>query len=165
VRLEKPGQVEVVARALGRLDFQRLELVQNGRVVHSIKSEPRAGYFEAKLKVQVDVREPCWLALRTPPPSVPKIPEFGAKTPLNEYGRELFSHTSAVFVDLAGKRVFLRDAAESLLAEMERSQTFIAGEGLFADEKEKQRVLDIYAEGIARLKKRLAGTKTPATKQ
>jgi hypothetical protein len=155
VALERPGKVRVHGSAIGRVDFRKIEILQDGAVIHTGASQPVGAAWSAELDVDVDVTRPCWLALRTPPPSVPDDPRFSNKAPLNEYGRELFAHTSATFVDVAGKRLFDRAAAEGLLAEMQRSREFIAGRGLFADESEKRRVLEVYDEGIAAMKGRL----------
>ena len=153
--LESPGLVTVQCRAAGRVDFERIELVQSGRIIASVPSEPGDGHFTAKLEVGIDIRQPCWLALRTPPPSIPDDPDYADPSPLNEYGRELFAHTSATFVDVAGKRIFQHEAGEQLLADMQEGREFISQRGLFADETERQRVLEVYDAGIADLQERL----------
>lgn len=157
VALNQPGQVSVRGSAIGRVDFGRLELVRNGEVILTGTTRPAGGAYLAGVEIDLDVTEPCWLALRTPPPSVPDNPAYAAKTPLNEYGRELFAHTSATFVDVGGKRRFDRAAAQSLLEEMQRSREFIAGRGVFADEAEKRAVVVVYEVGIADLRARLNG--------
>jgi hypothetical protein len=150
VSLDQPGDVRIVGRGVGRVDFERLELVCNGRVIETAKSRDATGHFRADLDVAIRIDEPCWLALRTPPPSAPDQ-GLTTKTPLNEYGRELFSHTSATFVDVAGKRVFDRPSAENLLSEMKENQQFIARRGKFADDDERRRVLDVYDQAIEKL--------------
>ena len=156
VELKEPGTVTISGRALGRLDFQRIELVKNGEVIKSAVSRPRGGHFEAEMEFEAPIDGPCWLALRTPPPSTPRDAEFERKTPLNEYGRELFSHTSAIYVWLKGRGVFQKAAAESLLAEMQASREFIAKRGLFANDAERDGVLKVYDAGIKQMSERLA---------
>ncbi len=99
--------------------------------------------------------EPCWLALRTPPPSAPRDAEFQRKTPLNEYGRELFAHTSAIYVNVAGRGVFDVAAANSLLDEMKTSREFIRGQAKFANDAERDGVLQVYDEGIRQMQERI----------
>ena len=154
VSLAEPGEVHVVGRVVGRIDFQHLELIQGGRVIETVKSRSVAGHYEAALDVTIAVNQPGWLALRTPPPSAPDI-GLVEKTTVNEYGRELFSHTSAIFVDVAGKRVFDRGVAEELLAEMSRNRRLIEGRAKFADDHERAKVLTVYDEAIENLKARL----------
>lgn len=159
VSLKEPGKVRVTGRAVGRVDFRQIELVQSGKVIAGAASQPDRGHYVAELGpvlTDVDITEPCWLALRTPPPSIPNDPEHADKTPLNEYGRELFAHTSTTFVDVGGKRIFRADVATELLAEMERNRAFIDETGVFADDAERRLVLSVYDEGIALMRERIA---------
>jgi len=155
VDLPEPAEVRVQGRARGRLDFQRIELICNGQVKHFKKSRKVGDHYEAQLDLMVDIREPSWLALRTPPPSAPQVPELQQKTPLNEFGKELFSHTSATFVDVAGERIFRRSAAEQLLADMQRSRAKIAETGRFDSQQSKQQVLFEYDQAIEKCKSRI----------
>lgn len=157
--LPKPGRVKVSGRAVGRLDFERIELVRNGEVVKTVASRESEGHFAADLDVQLAIDEPCWLALRTPPPSAPRDAEFQKKTPLNEYGRELFAHTSAVYVNLAGRGVFQVAAAESLLEEMKASRETIRKQAQFAGDAERDGVLRVYDEGIKQMQARIVAAK------
>ncbi len=159
LELKGPGKVKVAGRALGRLDFQRIELVHNGKVVKTADSRPSGGHFVAAMELELPVDAPCWLALRTPPPSAPRDAEFQRKTPLNEYGRELFAHTSAIYVNLAGRGVFDVTAAASLLEEMKTSREFIRGHAKFANDEERDAVLRVYDEGIRRMEERIKAAK------
>jgi hypothetical protein len=104
----------------------------------------------------LDISQPCWLALRTPPQSVPDDPDLKKTAPLNEFGRELFAHTSPVYVTVAGRSVFLPEVARALLKKMKKSRALIADQGTFEDDLSKARVLDVHNEGIAALERRLA---------
>lgn len=153
VSLDKPGRVRIVGRGQGRIDFAQLQLIQNGRVIRAAETKRADGHYTAELALEVDVAEPCWFALRTPAPSHETSKQT---TPLNEYGGEIFAHTSAVFVDLADKRIFHIAAAKELMAEMERSRKFIAGRAKFANEQERARVLSVYDEAMTTFGKRIA---------
>jgi len=74
---------------------------------------------------------------------------------VNEYGRELFGHTSAVYVNLADRGVFDVAAAESLLEEMKTSHEFIRSRAQFANETERDGVLRIYVAGIQQMQQRI----------
>ena len=155
VRLKRPGSVQVIGRAVGRVDFERIELIHNSKVVATAKTKPVGGHFQADLKLSLDFSSPAWVALRTPPQSVKQDPELQKKTPLNELGRELFSHTSPIYVSVAGKRFFDKAVAQQLLAEIQANQKIIRKQGKFADEQALARVLDVHRDGIAVLQKRL----------
>jgi hypothetical protein len=155
VKLPDAGSVDVVARASGRVDFQRIELVRNGTVIARASTRLVGGHFEAEFKQPLNISNPCWLALRTPPPSVKDDPELATPTPLNELGRELFSHTSPIYVEVAGRPVFDPAVARQLLAKMTASRQQLLQHGKFEDDLARERVLDVYRDGIAVFEKRL----------
>jgi hypothetical protein len=156
MELARPSIVPVSARAVGRVDFRRLELVQNGQVIRAEPSRKTGGHYEAELRTTVPFDEPGWLAVRTPPPPVSTDPELTEVVERNEFGQPLFSHTSPIYVSVAGQEVFDRDVVESLRDGMLRGMETIAREGKFADEEERQRVLAVHREAIDVLQKRLA---------
>jgi hypothetical protein len=155
LRLAAAGTVRVTGRALGRVDFQRIELVRNGTVEAMAASRPEGGHFAAELDLEIEMDAPAWLALRTPPPPVPNDPALQAAVPTNEFGRDLFAHTSPIYFEVAGREVFDRSTAESLLAEMQSNRAQIAEKSLFADGGERQQVLRVHDEAIGRLRERL----------
>jgi hypothetical protein len=161
VRLAEASTIRATGRAVGRVDFGRIELVRNGEVVASAPSRPQGGHFAAELSFLVEINEPAWLALRTPPPPVPNDPALQTPVPSNEFGRDLFAHTSPVYVEVAGRGVFERTVAVELLEEMQSNRTLIAEKSLFADAGERQRVLRVHDEAIARLRERLSRSQTP----
>ncbi|MCH8924100.1 MAG: CehA/McbA family metallohydrolase, partial [Planctomycetes bacterium] len=59
VALEKPGRVRIDARVVGRVDFERIELVQNGRVVQQAASRAVGGHFLAQLTTSLEITGPC----------------------------------------------------------------------------------------------------------
>ena len=156
VKLDQSGSVTVTAHGVGRVDFQRIELVQNGRVIRSQSSRPEAGHFVADLRFDLPLTAPCWLALRIPPPPVKDDPELRDPVPLNEYGQPLFAHTSAVDVEVGGRTHFDRTVASELLAEMRDGLRTIGEQAQFADDTEKARVIDVYHDAIAEFERRLA---------
>ncbi|HUG91812.1 MAG TPA: CehA/McbA family metallohydrolase [Planctomycetaceae bacterium] len=153
--LERPDSVPVAARAVGRVNFGRVELIRNGAVVHSAPSRNVGGHYEAELNMSLRIDEPCWLALRTPPPPVEGDPELTESVPKNELGQDLFAHTSPVYVEVARRRYFDAAVARELLNDMEASRQTITAKGTFADEQEKARVLDVYGDAMEVLRERI----------
>lgn len=143
IRLAEPGQVEISARAVGRCDFQRIEVVQNGRVVQSEPSRAVGGHFEAALTAPLRISQSGWIALRV-----------SAETK-NELGGPLFGHTSAVYVEVAGKAIFKPEVAEALIADMREAMQTIEPKATFAGDAERNEVMDVYRKGIATLRERL----------
>ncbi|MHC4406606.1 MAG: CehA/McbA family metallohydrolase [Planctomycetota bacterium] len=143
IRLAEPGELTVRGTAVGRCDFQRLEVVSGGSVVAAEPSRPVGGHFEATLAASLTVNRPGWIVLRV---------DSDHK---NELGGSLFGHTSAVYVELAGKSVFLPQAAEELIADMQQAIGTIRQKATFADDEQREQVLKVYREGIATLRKRM----------
>lgn len=145
----KPGKsVLVEAVASGRTDFRRLELVRNGKVASEAKTEAVGGHFEARISLQIDVDGPCWLAARTPPPAVKDDHDLTEKAALNEFGKEIFAHTTPVSVEVNGKRFVDPKVCRELHDEMEAAMQTVTKHGKFADASERERVLDVYREAI-----------------
>lgn len=139
-----PNQVTVVARGMGRLDFGGLELVYNGKVVHRVAAEAERGYFFADMRHGLEITEPGWFALR--------IPANVGKTELD---RPLFAHTSPIYVELAGQSIFREEVARDLIKEMQESMQSIQQKATFANDGERQAVLNVYRAGIRTLQDRL----------
>lgn len=159
IALEHPHTLTISARGRGRIDFKRLEIVQNGQVIRSQPTRRIAGdgsgHFEAALRFDLPVDKPSWLALRIPPPPSKEIPELKDPVPLNELEQPLFAHTSPVYVTLAGRQVFDATVVRGLITEMQNAMALIEKEGEFNGAIEKQRVLDVYREAIDKLTQRL----------
>jgi len=69
------------------MSFGRVELIRNGQVIATAASRVEDGHFRADLRVQVRMREPGWLALRTPSPFIEDQPQFRGPVVENELGR------------------------------------------------------------------------------
>jgi len=141
VRLDGATTQRARGVARGRSDFRALELVRNGAVVARVDSQRIDGHFEATLDVDVRLDEPGWLALRIPDVEQTK----------NELDQPLFAHTSPIYVELGGRRMFDRAAATALLEELKAAPPLIEAQGKFADDAQRARVLDVYRDAILRL--------------
>ncbi|MDE2666669.1 MAG: CehA/McbA family metallohydrolase [Acidobacteriota bacterium] len=137
--LKSPGEVGVEGRVSGRIDFDHLELIHNGRVVDRIPSRATGEHFSAELKKTFAVEEPGWLALRV------------SGQADSEYGLPIFGHTSAIYLEVDGKSIRQPAAVVHLRREIQAARTTVAEEALFATPEERKRVLDLYDRGLAAL--------------
>ncbi len=153
--ITEPSNVKVVARAVGRGDFAKFELVHNGQVIRAAKSRPVANHFEANLDLSVKVREPSWLAVRIPTEGVYNIRSRYTGKGTNVLGKVLFAHTSPIYVEFSGKTIFQPSAAEHLIVDLRKSIATIQAKGVFATDQERAGVLEIYHEATAVLQERL----------
>lgn len=156
ISLDVGKVVRVRGRAVGRADFEQIEIIHNGEVKWTAPARRIGKHYEAELEVPVPINEPSWLALRTPPPPIERDPDMRVPVGKNEFGRWLYAHTSAVYVNIAGQSRFDRLTAEQLLEDMSKDRDEVARIGRFADEQEKARVLDVYSDGIRDMERRIA---------
>jgi hypothetical protein len=119
-----------------------LQLVRNGRVIDEIAAAPSAAHFQARLDRTLEIAEPGWLALRV------------SSTIHSEYGRPLFGHTSPIYVTVGGASVRIQEDVDWLIRDMEQAVETISARGSFAQPADRERVLAVYREGIAALRKR-----------
>src|SRR5262245_25622652 len=98
--LESPEQLTVVARALSRLPFDRLEIVRDGIVVAEALARNQR---EARLQEEISVERGGWLAARV---------RSEAKT---HAGYTVFAHTSPVYYTLKGTLARRAEAAGSFV--------------------------------------------------
>jgi hypothetical protein len=141
----RPGQeLRVTGRAKGRGNFRRLELIHNGKPVHSVDARAAFGHHEAVLDHRLTLTEPGWLALR--------IPEDAGK---NEFDKPQFAHTGAIYIEVDGRRRFRPEVARALIDEMRQSIEQIGAKAVFAGPEEREAVLAVYRESIATLEKRI----------
>lgn len=141
--LAGPMKVNVELTATGRHDFQRLELVRNGRVIHFAAAKLKDGVWSAKIQQEIRIEEPSWLAGRI---------ESSTK---NEFDRQLFAHTSPIYLDFAGKRVFDIEAARNMQKQMEEARDEIRTRGKFNDDASRDKILEIYSEAAKEIAHRI----------
>jgi len=144
-----PRKVRVIAQGFGRHDFRAIELVHNGKVIRSsptkISTDSLGSHIEAAINEEIELTKSGWLAARIPDKDQPK----------HELDRPLFAHTSPIYVEIDGKKIFDRPTAEKLMAEMKRALEVIPKRGTFANDAERDRVLEVYREGIRTLEARM----------
>jgi hypothetical protein len=143
LKLDAPRTVKVEATGVGRLPFGQLQLVHNGKVIKAQAVEAKQPGHFAKLVHELRIDEPGWLALRI------------ESTTKNELGHVLFAHTSPVYIDLAGKRIFHVETARLLLKELEEARAAIRAKGKFSAPAAQERLLGLYEEASRELLRQL----------
>jgi hypothetical protein len=139
LHLDGPKAVRIEARAVGRHDFQRLQLVHNGKVVQAEPAAKEGEAYVARLVRQMRVDGPGWFAVRI------------ETTTRNELGRVLYAHSSPVYVESAGERLFDVEAARALLRRIEEAEADIRGRGRFSSPEARDQLLRLYEDAAAKL--------------
>lgn len=140
VELPSGREVSVKASASGRLGFEKLQLIRNGKVVLESEPRPKDGYVEARLDGRIRIDEPSWLAVRV------------STQVNNEFGRQLFAHTSPIYIKVRGKVIRRPEEVAYLIKQMEDAKQEIAAKALFASPKEREEVLSVYEKAIRTLR-------------
>jgi hypothetical protein len=139
VELPSGRDVSVKASASGRVGFEKLQLIKNGKVVAESEHQPKDGHVEARLDRSIRIDEPSWIALRI------------STQASNEFGRQLFAHTSPIYVKVGGKAIRQPEEVAHLIKQMEEAKQEIAVKALFASPKEREAVLSVYEKGVRTL--------------
>jgi hypothetical protein len=143
LKIDKPKTVRIEAEGIGRHPFERLQLIQNGKVVQEARSEKKGGGFSARLVRSVRVTEPAWFAVRI---------DSKAR---NELGEVLFAHGSPCYVDYQGQRPFDVESARLLLRRLEEAQADIPKKGRFSSPKARATILALYDRAADDLRARI----------
>lgn len=153
VNAKNNENLKINGRGYSRRDFKQMELIKNGKVVATIPTQHIDGHYVATLDKTIKVDGPAWFALRIPLFTTmhydrpePGYPGF------NEFGMPLFAHTSAVYVRVNNRDVFLEQAAKSLMAEVAWDKQTIIEHSVFSSPAESQYVQDVYNKAIETLK-------------
>ncbi len=108
--------------------------MQNGKVIQTQQAEKEDLGYSARLVREVRIDEPAWFAVRS-----------DAQTK-NEFDRRLYAHTSPVYIDLAGKRVFDVESARTLQGQMDEAREAIRTRGHFRSLQTRDKVLTLYEQ-------------------
>lgn len=145
IKVDQPGELTLAGRAAGRTDFRRIEIVHNGEVIQGAPSRAKDGHFEANVDFRLRVAEPGWIALRV----------AGGSEDINEMGEPVFGHTSPIYIDYAGQRLFRSEAAQSMITSLETALRSIEASARFAGDAQRNKVRDIYRDAIDTLRHRI----------
>jgi hypothetical protein len=156
LRLERGQDSVIRAQIKGAHDFGALELVMNGKVIGaSAAIRAEKGYYEANIVSTQTMSQSAWIAVRATPFTSDYDRPKSVSVGFNDYGKPLFAHTSPIYVTVAGEEIFLPEAAQSLLAKVQRDREVIETKGDFSSPETRARVLEIYDVAAKALQKRL----------
>lgn len=115
--LDAAEPLKVIATAVSRLPFERLEIVQDGEIV---AEQAAVGQREARLEREIPVERGGWIAARV----------FSrSKT---HAATQVFAHTSPVYYRVSGTASRRAEAAGAFVDEVERSVRFVRKSYRFA---------------------------------
>ena len=145
IDLKQPKTVKITASAVGRHTIQALELIHNGRVIHTAAGKSRK---RLELRHEIRLDEPAWFAARIVGGDVK-----------NEFDKTLFAHTSPVYVTYQGRDVFDVEAALALIRQVEEGQAAIKAKGHFSTPAAEKALLALYDDAARELRERINARK------
>lgn len=129
-----PTVARVEVRALSRVPFDAVEVVQDGVVV---ATQPAVAGREARLEREIPLRRGGWLAARV---------QSSARS---HGGARVFAHTSPVYVRIAGAPARRAEAAGRFIDELEESQSFIRKSYRFASDADRAVAVGRFGSALA----------------
>jgi dipeptidyl aminopeptidase/acylaminoacyl peptidase len=99
IKLDKPGSVRLVGQATAQFPLTALEAIINGQVVAT--ATPGGDALRLSLDQEIPIQRSGWIAIRAK----------GQRGPSQQVA-EAFAHTSAVYVEVAGRPVECKEDAE-----------------------------------------------------
>ena len=142
IDLKEAKTIKIQASATGRYPLDRLQLIQNGKVIRTqVAGAKEPGRIQ--LAHEVRLAEPAWFAVRI---------ESDAK---NEFNKLLFAHSSPVYVNFKGRGVFDVDAALALLKQVEEAHATIKTRGQFSNAEASKKLLALYDDAGQDLRDRI----------
>lgn len=140
--LAKPRSARVEVTGIGRQDFGQLQLIHNGKVIHTQAAQREGEAYRVRLVRDVHLQGPGWLAARV------------ETLTRNELEGQLYAHTSPVYLEMAGQGIFDLEAARALLRQLEEAQADIRARGQFSSPQAVEKLLALYAEANQELTRR-----------
>lgn len=125
-------KVRVTARALSRIPFDRIEIVQDG---HIVADQASIAGREARLEREIDVEQGGWIAARI---------SGGAKT---YAGYPVFAHTSPVYLRYEGTPHRRAEAVGSFIDEIDSSMRTIRKSFRFDSDAQRALALGKFDDG------------------
>jgi hypothetical protein len=135
-------RAKVIARAISRVPFERLELVVDGSVV---AQKNAVNQREAVIEQDLPADRTSWIAARV------------AGTTETLTGFRVFAHTNPVYIEAAGPLGRRGESARAVAAEIEDSMRFMRKNYQFASAADQALALGRFEEG-RRYYARLAGS-------
>ncbi len=134
LRVSKGDVLKVTATARSIFDMHRLEIIHNGKIIHTVDATGAKKKIEVELEIPVE--SSGWIAARALGPT-----QHGA---MDSY---LFAHTNPVFVIADGEPIRSRDDAEFFVRWIDEVIEELRGMDRWDDPAHKQEVISTFEEG------------------
>ncbi len=138
--------LRVRATSRSRMPYEKLEIIQDGRVV--AEASPSGEHFEAALDAQVSFERSGWVAARCY--GAEMLPYGGP--PGHWFRMPVFAHTSPLWVSLEGHPPDPGEAPARFLEQIQHHRDYVLKRGRYGSEKDREYALRLIqrAEAVYR---------------
>lgn len=133
--LQSPRNLKAAVRAQSLSPMERLQLIVNGEVV--AETVPEGDDLNLTLEHTLDIEESAWVAARV----------LGERSELVRNDRQLFAHTSPIYVSLQGRPVVVEEDVRIVLEWIDRLIADVRESPRFSQELQRREVLEIFERG------------------
>jgi TolB protein len=141
----QPYKARLEAEIVSRVPFDKVELIQNGKVIAHRDSAPIQGPFP--VREEVEISQSSWFAVRVTGPQARGI--VGA-------GGVPRAHSGAVYINFGGRPTVLKDDVELMLAWIDRLWLLLEERKNFGPGTNRERARQMIQQARAHYEKKLA---------
>ena len=129
IDLDQPGRIKVKAEAYSQVPMGRLDLIANGKVVHSVPGDGEGRVL--RYEGQIELTESAWVAARV----------TGGRHRLLVNNPTLFAHTTPVHCVIQGKPFVDQDAVRYFLGRIEELRQTVLTKALYESPSQQMEAL------------------------
>ena len=141
----QPYRARIEAEVVSRVPFDKLELIQNGRVAARRDIAPQKGPFQ--FREEVETAQSSWFAVRVSGPAA-----RGVVSP----GGIPRAHSGAVYVNMGGRPTVLKEDVELMLGWVDRLWLLLEERRNFGPGNNRQRAQQIIQQARQHYEQKLA---------
>ncbi|MEE3371770.1 MAG: CehA/McbA family metallohydrolase [Planctomycetota bacterium] len=137
-QLKEQGTVQAHVNVESYTPFDRVDLIVNGKVVHTQKSSPNSGtngFRLSRYDVDLPITRSSWVAVRVHGPDHPEI-----------FDGPAWAHTSPVYLSLQQQPIVHREDAEYFVDWIGRLLRVVATRDRYAEAADRQRVEKLFQQ-------------------
>ena len=130
-----PASVQVQARAFSLAPMDRLDVLANGEVVHSVAASSARSTVE--VSCNITLRNSAWVAVRVTGPAHRLVPN----------GLQLYAHTSPVYCLLGDRKIASASDARFFVDWINRLIAKVRSTGAFSSAARREEVIRLFEQG------------------
>lgn len=137
-----PIRLKAKASVASVVPITKLEIVANGKVVHSVSSE--APTNKLQWDGTIDLPKSAWVAARVWGPDHRLIANSPSRWAENRSSLVLLAHTGASYIHIGDDPIYSESDLEFLIGWIDRLSEIVKKQGKFSDEQKRKEVIETF---------------------